>query len=307
MSKLGHITIATDLSPQSAVAVERGLSLARQHGSSVLALSVVPPVTPSLELEWLRRQQLSPEEVKAQLHTETKNRLQRAVADAGAGVDVPVTVQVREGRHPHIEIACAAHGVDSDLVVTGAHGGHFVHRLLVGTTAERVVRRADRPVLVVKQPVSGEYRTVLVPTDFSGLSEAALQFARQAVPQARFSLIHAYEFWFENWIGLGHGVDEPALELLEEIAAQARGWLAELMQRQGLDRGDTRQLVRYGYPGRIITSAAQELDVDLIVMGTHGRSTFEQVMLGSVAEHVLRECRCDVLLVPPHGRPVPSG
>lgn len=304
MSMLGHITVATDLSPQAEVAIERALRLARQHGSAILALSVVPPVTGGLELVWLRRQQVSPDEIEARLHAETEARLQRAIADAG--VDVPVTVQVREGWHPHFEIVRAAHDAHSDLLVTGAHGGHFLHRLLVGTTAERVVRRTDRPVLVVKQPVSGDYRTVLVPTDFSALSEAALQFAVQAVPQARLSLIHAYELWFENWIGLGHGVDEPALELLDELAAEARGRLAELVQRQGLDSGQIRQLVRYGYPGRMIARAAQDLSVDLIVMGTHGRSTFEQVMLGSVAEHVLRESRCDVLLVPPRGRPMPA-
>lgn len=303
MTKVHHITVATDLSPQAHAAIERGLQLAGQHDSKLLALSVVPPVVGSVDSQWWHRQSLSPEEISNRLRSDIQARLEHMLAEARP--DLQVDARVVEGRHPHLEIVRAAHAAHSDLIVTGAHGGHFLHRLLVGTTAERVVRRADRPVLVVKESSSENYRKILVPTDFSPLSEVALQAAMQIAPNSQVSVVHAYELWFENWIGLGHGVDEPTLALLEDLANDARAKLAAYVARAGLDATGTRQLARYGYAGRIVTRAAQDLGVDLVVLGTHGKSTLQQVTLGSVAEHVLRESHCDVLLVPPQGRSLP--
>ena len=301
MSKLRHITVATDLSPRGETAVIRALQLAQQHAASVLALSVIPPIGTDIDDQWWNQQEISAGELQARLQAETETRLQRSLANANAGVAADARVVVGRER-PSVEIVHAAQAEESDLVVVGAHGGHFLHRLLVGITAERVVRHCDRPVLVVKQEPREQYRTILVPVDFSSLSDTALQFAGDIAPQARISVLHSYELWFENWIGLGYDLDEHVLALLEEMANQARGRLSDVVSRAGLEPAATPQLVRHGYPGRIITHVAQERGIDLVVMGTHGRSSLAQALLGSVAEHVLKECQCDVLLIPPRDR-----
>lgn len=297
MASLDHITVATDLSPQAELAVARTLQLAEQHAASLLAVSVVPPIESDLDTHWGRAQEVTARELQARLRAETEQRLRGSIADAGGTDAVARVVESREP--PFLEIVHAARAENAGLIVVGAHGGHFLHRLLVGTTAERVVRHADRPVLVVKQPPQGLYRKVLVPVDFSALSEAALAFATKLAPQADVSVVHSYELWFESWIGFGKDLDERVLALRDQIEREARNRLAEAVSRAGLEPKSTPQLVRYGYPGRIITHVAQDRGVDLIVMGTHGRSMLEQALLGSVAEHVLKECQCDVLLVPP--------
>lgn len=297
MSKLRHITVATDLSPRGETAVIRALQLAQQHTASVLALSVIPPIRTVSDDQWWNQQKISADELQARLESETETRLQHSLADADPGIAADARVVVGRQR-AYVEIVHAAQAEESDLVVIGAHGGHFLHRLLLGTTAERVVRHCDRPVLVVKQEPREAYRKILVPVDFSSLSDAALQFAGDIAPQARISVLHSYELWFESWVGLGYDLDEHVLALLEEMAHEARARLADAISRAGLDAAVTPQLVRHGYPGRIITHVAQEQSIDLIVMGTHGRSSLDQALLGSVAEHVLKECQCDVLLIP---------
>lgn len=302
MFKLRHITVATDLSPQAETAVTRALQLAQQHAASVLALSVVPPIDDAdVSVRWWDQQGIRPGQLQAKLQSETEARLQESISERECQSGAVARV-VRGHTAPFLEIVRAAQTESSDLIIIGAHGGHFLHRLLVGTTAERIVRYSDRPVLVVKQPPREHYRKILVPVDFSPLSESALPFARDIAPQAKISVLHSYELWFESWIGVGNDLDECVLALLDEMANEARGRLTETVLRTGLDPASTPQLVRYGYPGRIITRVAQDWHIDLIVMGTHGRSFLKQILLGSVAEHVLKECHCDVLLIPPRDR-----
>src|SRR4030066_2328266 len=78
-----------------------------------------------------------------------------------------------------------------------SHGRGELKDWLLGTTAERVVRKGDRPVLVVKRPPEGPYRHVLVAVDFSDTSHRALALAAHLAPGAHLTLLHAYEFWYE--------------------------------------------------------------------------------------------------------------
>ena len=294
MSKLRHITVASDLSPQAGVAVRRALQLARQHSGSLLALSVVPPLQAAVENDWWSREGLTPEQLQAQVLSETEARLRQSIGDAHTGLDARVVVSRSA---PHVEIVSTARSEGSDLVVVGAHGGHFLHRLLVGTTAERVVRHAERPVLVVKQSAGEAYRRVLVPVDFSPLSQAALGFAQRIAPEAEISVVHSYELWFESWIGLGYDLDERVLALRDALGNEARARLAEVVRGGGLDPAVTTQVVRYGYPGRIITRVADDLNADLIVMGTHGHTCLFRALIGSTAQKMVQESTIPVLVV----------
>jgi hypothetical protein len=78
----------------------------------------------------------------------------------------PVSIRVAAGT-PFVEIIRRAREEAANLILVGAHGAQFIKDLLFGTTAEKVVRKGDRPVLVVKRPTRGPYRRVLAATDFS--------------------------------------------------------------------------------------------------------------------------------------------
>jgi nucleotide-binding universal stress UspA family protein len=132
------------------------------------------------------------------------------------------------------------------------------------------------------------FRKILCPVDFSDNSIAAL---RQAAKLARkdnalLYLMHAEFAPMSNLVELAEDValsTEPGKLQLERIA---RKLLAKVRHRV---------LVQFGRPAELIEKAANDLDVDLIVMATHGRSGIDRLFLGSVAEHVIRRSRRTVL------------
>jgi nucleotide-binding universal stress UspA family protein len=213
-------------------------------------------------------------------------------APAGAQMEVSVGV-------PFVEIIRAARSSNADLVVLGAHGGHYLREWLLGTTAERVIRKGDRPVLVVKKSPKGPYRRLLVAVDFSETSKRALALAVRMAPKARLTLLNVYDFGLAEPLRAGGTTSEELLRLQQTYEQQRRERLAAFAREAGLDPDKAQLLVRYGYPGIVINAVAAEQRTHLVVVGTQGLSGLRYVLLGSVAEHVLREARCDVLAVHP--------
>ena len=141
-------------------------------------------------------------------------------------------------------------------------------------------------------------KTVLCPTDFSTASDVALEYATRMAKnlKARLIMVHVEEPPFAYGGGeLYYGVIEP-----DETAL--RKMLAELRPTDPDVRYEHRLLV--GTPAKEIVHLAEQEQAELIVMGSHGRGGLARMMLGSVAEIVLRKAPCPVLIVkhPRHGR-----
>lgn len=102
--------------------------------------------------------------------------------------------QVETGKD-FVTIIRRARQLPADLIVIGAHGGHVFKDYVVGTTAEKLARKAGIPLLVVKQPPEKTYQRMLVATDFSAASRQALGVAMTVAPQADIDLLHVYGFW----------------------------------------------------------------------------------------------------------------
>ena len=136
---------------------------------------------------------------------------------------------------------------------------------------------------------------VLVPIDFSTTADRALEYAMALAHQfhARLTVLHVLHL-----SPLELGEMEPAMSAtyLEEQETEAQHLLQaslERVQRAGL-QGDS--LLVQGTPTQTIVDTAGEQGVDLIIMGTHGRTGLAHVFLGSVAEHVVRQAPCPVLV-----------
>jgi nucleotide-binding universal stress UspA family protein len=186
------------------------------------------------------------------------------------------------------------------LLALGTHGRTGLRRLALGSVAERVVRAARCPILTVRRserPAVGEPRRpsgrILVASDFSASSEAALA---QAI-----ALSHA----FGAQLTLVHCWEPPVV--VDEVGAMA-SWMFDdsaaramlhdkrtELERQGVARLIARLMHGPALDG--ILRAAEELDPDLLVMGTHGRRGIGRLVLGSVAERVVRHASCPVLTV----------
>ena len=147
------------------------------------------------------------------------------------------------------------------------------------------------------------FTKILVPTDFSAPSAKALAYGGELARTfgASLHVLHAVEEPLaQGWNGYGL----PVLpELRADVLADAQRQLEQAVPRLERDRQATELVIRLGEPWREIVTFARERQVDLIVMGTHGRGGMAHLLLGSVAEKVMRGAPCPVLTVrhPEHG------
>ena len=139
---------------------------------------------------------------------------------------------------------------------------------------------------------------ILVPIDHSLFSLAALQYAEEVAKlfQARITVLHVMER-AERQAG---GTDLRSREKTEtSVADRMRGQISNLLIEYNLVPQSLRIEIRSGHADREILACARELHVDLIVMSTHGRTGLRHVLIGSVAEKIVRSARCPVLTVKP--------
>lgn len=199
-----------------------------------------------------------------------------------------------------LEIIRSARKQAADLVVVGAHGEEYFKDLLLGTTVEKIVRKGDRPVLVVRRPPHEAYRRVLIAVDFSANSRYALEFALRVAPRAQIHVLHVCP-GFERQLT---SADIPKTEIVRHQRRMSSLALRQLdLFLRKIDSGGRpiRRDVCVGRARHEIVTFAQSIHADFIAVGTTGRSWIPHILLGSVAEHVLRESSCDVL-VARHGR-----
>lgn len=203
---------------------------------------------------------------------------------------------------PSEEVNAAALAEGSELIVMGTRGKSGLAHVLLGSTAERVIRTAPCPVLAVhmtkdEMPVEHagmSLNRILVPIDFSDCSLDALEYATVVAKQAKASieLLHVLE-------PLAYGLDFTLSHADErkhkrELLIKRLEDLSAALSAAGIA---VKSHVRGGVPADSILDDARALPSDLIVMGTHGRRGLSHVMAGSVAEGVLRRAHCPVLTV----------
>lgn len=292
LKPIRHLLAATDLSAPARHALARAAMLAGEHDARLALMHVVNLGA----LDVLRGLlTAAADEVAARLLDEARAELDRIAGDLAGRHRVSPEAQLAVGTVLG-EIAAAADGSDTDLLVMGARGAGFMRDLLVGSTTERVLRKLTQPVLVVRQIPHEPYRRVLVPVDFSARSLAALQLARAVAPQAELILLHAFELPFEGKLRLA-GVEDEVLYSLRVAAKQkAIEGLNALVGEAGLEDAGVRRIVLHAEPTTLILEQEQEQDCDLIVIGKHGQSMLEDMLLGSVTKHVLARSVADVLV-----------
>lgn len=196
---------------------------------------------------------------------------------------------------PYARIVEQAERAAADLIVVGERGATGLARVVLGSVAERVVRYAHGPVLVARAgPTSGN---ILVATDLSEPSLPALVAAAREArrPGVRVTALHCVGlptyFGSESDPGVSAGVSP---DRVEAARTEARLQLGKALERCGLE---AEPQVATGIPDAAIVSAAEKLRAELVVVGTRGRTGLRRVMLGSVAESVVRHAPCSVLVV----------
>ncbi|BCR03582.1 hypothetical protein DESUT3_06510 [Desulfuromonas versatilis] len=293
MTKLKTILVASDLSVNADSAIRRAALLAKQSGAKLELLHVLE------DWPWEAPDslQLPPEPLLRLLTDEAREMLQEQ-ADRTAGDGLRLDLRVEAGRG-FVGIIRRARKIGADLIVVGAHGRRSMRDLFLGTTAEKVARKGDRPVLVVKTPAETPYRRVLAPTDFSEASRRAFFTALDLAPDASFDLLHVYRLWGAGRLSLATIGDEGLQRYHRQLLEKAETQMKEYLHDVNLGTRRLKRHLRQGHPPSLIPAQAAELGVDLVAVGTEGLSGLPYLLLGSVAEHVMRHAECDVLAVKP--------
>jgi nucleotide-binding universal stress UspA family protein len=192
---------------------------------------------------------------------------------------------------------------DIDLVVMGTHGRRGTSRLLMGSVAEDVVRTVMCPVLTVRKETSvapGQaVRRILVPIDFSEPSQNALDHAKELAMTygAEIHLLHVVE---EVALPGAYGM-EPISFVVPEIIQSTETALADMVKEEvGYEHVRVESVA--GYPATTILDYIDEHDIDLVAIATHGRTGLDRLLLGSVAEKVVRRAACPVFTVKAYGK-----
>ncbi len=141
-------------------------------------------------------------------------------------------------------------------------------------------------------------RRILVPIDFSPHSEQALKYAVALAEkfEAQLFLVHAFQDLTIYQTEVVSGAP-PIMPPVAQLTASARGDMDRLVEEKQLQRFNAQTQIVEGAPVEEIVDHAKEKDIDLIVMGTHGRGWLAHALMGSVAEKVVRKAPCPVLTV----------
>jgi nucleotide-binding universal stress UspA family protein len=265
------VLLATDLTARCDRALERATALAREWDGKVTLLHIVSGTKQSASLG----------------DAEIADRIRADIGETSAEVEI----LIGRGSVPET-IARMAASRSSDIIVTGVGRYNGLGDFLLGTAVDHIVRHAEAPVLVVKQRVRGPYRNLLVATDLSPCSVAALRAAARLFPEATLHLVHAYHVPYEAWLNSD--------QVSDEVRSEAERQLHDFLWSPAFDEQlRLRVNVRLGY-GELATVVAEEIErvqADLVVLGTHGRSGFAHATIGSNAESLLSWLPRDVLMV----------
>jgi len=284
------ILCPTDFSPGAHHALAVAIRLARESGAELVIAHAwhIPPIAYSLEAPF-------PPYIVQQIIDDAEASLDEAMAEARAAGAKSVSSKVLSGV-PWMEIVDALEKQTFDLCVIGTHGRTGLSRVLLGSVAEKVTRHAPCPVLAIRPDGEDKpFHHALVPTDFSENSVQALDLASELVePTGSITLLHVIE------APVAYSGATP--ELGREFDKAAAGALAQQIKTHHATKLPITPRARIGYPGgQTLAELDADETIDLVVMGSHGRTGIRRILLGSVAEKIVRHARCPVLVARQRG------
>lgn len=280
MKSLEKILVATDFTDSSAFAVEAAITLATKFNAFLSVLTVIPDIKDS---------PIPLDKIKDSIH--------RLLVDIEAGSKkrgfVNLESKVVIGS-PFDRIIEEANNQNANLIMLGSGEKENKSAYALGITAEKVMRKASKPVWVVKKGSRNNIGNILCAVDFSAASKRALQNAifLSKTFNAHLTVLTVIESLSNVYPG------RPIIE------PQTQGIYAEDRENEfqkflkGFDLSEVRweKLIQRGSPDAEILSVVWERTPDLLVMGSEGKTGISRILMGSVAEKVVRELPCSIIM-----------
>jgi nucleotide-binding universal stress UspA family protein len=283
-----RLLLATDSSEFSEGAIREAIRMAKRCGSKLTAISVIET---NPEFESTAPQVLEKMEKEVRVHL---NSVQARAKQEGVACEIAV----HEGEDSYKYIVDEAATQKSTMIIMGRRGKKGFRRLVMGSTTSWTIGHAPCSVLVVPRNAQVEFKSIVVATDGSPYSTAA---ASEAIGIAkRNSAKLAVLAVVPTDIALPTDIDFAAIqrEKLADQEMQAAEKNAKAVKEAAQKAGvDVQAFVMSGKPADAIMEIAKDKSADLLVVGSHGRTGLDRLLMGSVAERVIVLSSCAVLVV----------
>jgi nucleotide-binding universal stress UspA family protein len=289
-----RILVPTDFSDSALLALEHGIFLTKKFDGELVLLHVaeLPTITihdfPSDLFELAREGGMDRMGELLEKQEVALPPLKRVVL-AGTPSEPAADVIVEYAKTNEV-----------DFIVMGTHGRRGMRRLLLGSVTEEVVRRSPCPVLTTRTHKDAwslpRADRILVPVDFGSSTRQIIGVASRMAEHygAAITLGHVVNLEYYPYYGFGSDAYPEIKKSMIEASEEKLIELATELQGAGLD---VSWKTIKGHPAAALRQLAEEADIDLIVIGSHGRSGFDRAMVGSVSEKVLRSAHCPVMIV----------
>ena len=283
------ILVPTDGSAGAEAAARHALNLASLFDSEVRFLSVVDKRSYSGDLAGV--DSLVADQREALVEGATNNL--RPLEDLATETAVPFESSIEHGV-PHESILEYADEHDVDMVAMGTHGRTGLQRVLIGSVTERVVRTSDIPVLTTRAVPNehSSYEDVLIPTDGSDAASAAIDHGL-TIAERYDATVHALSVVDVSSLAGSYDVT-PIIEAWKDDCERAVTEVAEAAESRDIDVSTE---VKQSTPYRAIKTYVENKGIDLVAMGTHGRTGLERYLVGSVTTRTVRTSDIPVLTV----------
>jgi nucleotide-binding universal stress UspA family protein len=288
--------VALDGSACSARALEVALALAHIEDSKVAVCSVAAP----LPVFPASAPDVMGEEALAELRDQAQRVVDGAAAKLrAAGVAAEGSVLVGD---PVVEIVDFATKRGAGAIIVGTHGRSGLKRLFLGSVAEGVLRASLLPVIIIREEahIPSDGGAILVPVDGSEAATHALDIAANFAASLDETLVVAAVVDLAQAGVMSGGQPQLVAESIDALQTEAQDIVDDAVNRVA-DQAATSSRIAQGTPAQEIERLAAELHVSFIVMGSHGRSGLGRLLVGSVAEGVVRAAPVPVMVVPSPG------
>lgn len=273
------LLFACDLSAENRSAFARAIRLAIEQGARLDVLHVLDPYLPKRILQ----------DLEAAVVADIKTILTDIREDYA--LPEPRTLIQTVTGSTYAEIIREAHERNVDMIILGAHRKRGQPDLVAGTTLARVLRSAPCPVLSVSHLATQEWRDILVPMDFSLTSRYTLRETLKRFPEARLTLLHAWDLPGERELGS----DSDFARWRDREVARLRTLLEHETEQLMAELDDVPELelvLEQGDPLEVLMTRLRRQPPDLLALGSRGQLGRHS----QITEHLLAEPHCDIML-----------
>ncbi|MCG8650754.1 MAG: universal stress protein [Pirellulales bacterium] len=284
-------------------ALSRAIALAAANDAKLTVMDVIKPIPRTIGLI---TDTAKPEELQDLVVKDHKHRLLNRMAEY-SDTSVTIDVKVTAG-DPATEIVRQVLSDETDLVIKTADGFSPAGRLF-GSIARTLLRMCPCPVWVLKPEIHGEFDRIVAAVDLDANDTAHRQLNREIlelsfsiakIDQAQLHVVSAWNLWMEGPLRKRAG-DEAVNQMLKTQEVRMHQALDELLQAPMSQDKNIHLHLKQGEAAQVIHSVVDEVEADLVVMGTVCRTGAAGFLIGNTAETIIPELTCSMLALKPQG------